>query len=357
MGMLEATEMKVSMTNMNKLIYAWVTLCLIIPTKLYSDTKLLNVSTTPLSSILISTRNSAPANIISLNSPIISAEITGRVLTIHSEAGTFVRKGEKLASLDCESYLLAKKQADAALKVSETQLSLAKKQLVRNQRLVKNGTIPQEIFERTESTQQTSLADIAVKKAIIESAKLTIKRCSIRAPFAGQITQRIVQQGQLVLPGTPLFQLMQDEALEIKAKLSATAIEEVKKSRIIEFVAGEKRIKTSIRSIIQTIDETTRTQEVRLSLPDDTQLAAGLSGRLEWSNGDLKIPTEYIQRKGQNLGVMIAEDIVDGTAKAKFVVLENALEGQPASIKLPQKTAIIIKNQYRVSDGQRISIQ
>ena len=92
-------------------------------------------------------------------------------------------------------------------------------------------------------------------------------------------------------------------------------------------------------------------------LPESSQLAAGLSGRIEWSDGNLQLPTEFIQRKGQNLGVMIAEDIVDGTAKAKFIVLKNAIEGQPVSIDLPPETAIINKNQYRVSDGQLISIQ
>ncbi len=355
--MLETLQMNALTTNMNKLIYLLAVLCVIASTNLYSDTKLLNVSIVTLSSILITTKNSAPANIISLNNSTISAEITGRAVTIHTETGSFVRNGEKLASLDCRSYILAKKQADAALKVAKTQLNLTKKQLIRNQRLIKNGTIPREIFEKTEAAQQSSLADIELKKAVIENALLTIKRCSIKAPFSGQITQRMVQQGQLVLPGTPLFQLMQDQALEIKANLPETAIEKLKGTNSIEFVFNEKRIKTSIRSIIQNIDETTRTQEVRLSLPESTQLAAGLSGRLEWSDGYLQIPTEYIQRKGLNLGIMIAEEIIDGTAKAKFVALKNAIEGQPASIDLPQETAIINKNQYRVSDGQLISVQ
>jgi RND family efflux transporter MFP subunit len=327
------------------------------PYKIYGENKLLNVSIVPLSSVLISTKNSAPANIISINHSTLSAEITGRVNSINSEAGSFVRKGEKLASLDCRSYLLAKKQAEAALKVAETQFNLAKKQLVRNQRLIKNGTIPRELFERTEATQQTSLADIELKKASIENTELTIERCTIKAPFSGQITQKIVQQGQLVLPGTALFQLMEDAALEVKADIPVTSINEVKGAKLIEFVSGEERIKTSIRSIIQNVDVTSRTQEVRLSLPDSTHLAAGLSGRIEWSSGNLQIPTEYIQRKGQNLGIMIAEDIVDGTGKAKFIALKNAIEGQPANIDLPQQTAIINKNQFRVSDGQLISIQ
>ena len=133
--MLETTYMNPSTIKINLSKYVLLILCILTPYKIYGENKLLNVSIVPLSSVLISTKNSAPANIISINHSTLSAEITGRVNSINSEAGSFVRKGEKLASLDCRSYLLAKKQAEAALKVAETQFNLAKKQLVRNQQL------------------------------------------------------------------------------------------------------------------------------------------------------------------------------------------------------------------------------
>lgn len=321
------------------------------------DKKLTSVNVTPLSKILVTTKNSAPANIISLNNSTISAEITGRALKIHAEAGDLVEEGQELVSLDCRSYTLAKKQADAALKVASTQLDLAKKQLKRNRRLIKNGTIPREIYDRTEAAEKTSLADIELKKAAIETSLLAIDRCSIKAPFAGQITKRKVQQGQLVMASTPLFQLMQNDTMEIKTNISASDVTKLKNSPQLEFVAGDSRFKATVRSIIQTIDESTRTQEVRLSLSNGSKVAAGLSGRVEWSSNELQIPAEYILRKNAQLGVMVAEDIVEGTGKARFVALNNAIEGQPVVTNLPANTAIISKNQFRVNDGELISIQ
>ncbi len=315
------------------------------------------VGITPLSLILVSTKNSAPANVISLNNSTISAEITGRALNIYAEVGEVVKKDQKLVSLDCRSYTLAKKQADAALKVAKAQLDLAKKELIRNQRLIKKGTIPRELFDRTEANQQTALADIEVKKAVIETSNLAIDRCTIRAPFAGQITQRMIQNGQLVVAGTPLFQLMQSDKMEITSKLSPADIKKLADTSKLEFVAGDTRFKAQLRSVIQTIDQASRTQEVRLSLPATETIAAGLSGRIEWNDKSKKLPTEYIQRRNGNLGVMIAEDIVEGTGKARFIPLKNAIEGQPAEIELPANTAIINKNQFRIADGQTIQIQ
>ncbi len=317
----------------------------------------LTVSTKALSDLLISSTLSAPASIISLNHSVISAEITGRALSLEVETGDIVKKGQKLASLDCRSYSLARKQANAALKVAKTQVNYSRKQLTRNQNLVKKGIIPRDAFEKIEAGLLTARADINLKKASIETTDLAISRCQINAPFTGQITKRLVQQGQLVTAGTPLFRLMQTDSMEIKVKLSPNDALKLKKSPLLEFVAGDTKIKATVRSIIQTIDETTRTQEVRLSLPKNTQVATGLSGRLEWNDQKPQLPAEYIIRRGNQLGIMLANDIVEGIGKAKFHPLPKAQEGQPSAIDLPKNTSIITLNRYRIKDGDVIKIQ
>jgi RND family efflux transporter MFP subunit len=315
------------------------------------------VSAESLSELQISSTSSAPANIISLNHSTLSAEVTGQALKVEAETGDFVKEGQKLVSLDCRSYSLAKKQANAALKVARTQLNYSKKQLRRNQNLVKKGIIPRDAFEKIESGQLTAQADILLKKASIETADLAISRCNILAPFAGQITQRMVQKGQLVTAGTPLFQLMQTGRLELKAKLSPNDVAKLRKSPLLEFIAGNTKIKTTVRSIIQTIDEATRTQEVRLSLPPNTNVATGLSGRIQWRDQQTQLPAEYILRRGNKLGIMIADDVIEGIGKAKFHSLADAQEGQPATINLSNNTAIITLNRYRVKDGDAIKVQ
>ena len=318
--------------------------------------KPLQVTVRPLSSLLTHIKNSAPANVISLNHATISAEISGQVTTIYVEAGETVKKGERLASIDCRSYDLAHKQALAALKVAKTQFNLAKKQFVRNQGLVRQGTISREVFDQADAHQRTTLADIELKNIQIAIAKLAVSRCQILAPFSGQITQRMVQKGQLVMPATPLFHLLQTNSLEVKASLSPLELVSAKNAPDLEFVVANKRWKAKFRSVIQTIDETTRTQEVRLTLPENADVASGLSGRLEWRGSTPKLSADYVLRRGDHLGVMIVEASDKQNAKANFYPLDGAKEGQPAFIDLPLDTQIIDQNRYRVKDGQIIAI-
>lgn len=322
---------------------------------------LLSVTTKPLSSLLMSAENSAPANVVSLNHSTISAEITGRAMMIEGEIGDQVKKGKRLVTLDCRSYLLAKKQAEAGLHIAKTQLNYSSKQYKRNQNLLAKRIIPRETFEKAEAGKLSAIADIGLKNVAIETSKLAISRCNISAPFSGQITKRLVQQGQLVTAGTPLFKIMQKNKLEIKTQLSAAQVRMLDDSPILQFMIGDKQFKTVVRSIIQTVDEASRTQEVRLALPKgisgvNNRIAAGMSGRIVWSGKNQLIPAEYILRRNNQLGVMLAEDNVEGVAKAKFYPLPNASEGQAVEADLPESSAIIIKNRYRVQDGQQIKI-
>jgi len=352
--------MKIVGMNIIKLIIILITLEGLFASSVYAKTengKTLTVGITPLARLLSTAKHSAPANIISLNHSIISAEITGRALKILVETGNYVKQGQKLVELDCRSYILAKKQAKAGLRLTITQLNYAKKQFVRNQRLLKQGTIPRELYDKAEAAQLTELADIELKKTTIEATDLTIQRCQIKAPFSGQITKRMVQKGQLVTPGTPLLQLMQNNHREIKATLSPEELINLKEAKKISFSVGKKHYKSSIRSIIQNVDELTRTLEVRLRLPKGAKLAAGLSGRIQWNGNNRQLPAEFVIRRNNQLGVMIAEDIVEGIGKARYVPLPNAKEGQPVSITLPSSSAIITNNRYRVKDAELIKVQ
>ena len=330
---------------------------LLSPLNFATANELLVVAVQPVSKLLINVKNSAPANIISLNKSILSAEISGRVTNINAEAGDNVKKSNKLLSIDCSSYQLAKKQAIAALNVAKAQFNFATKQYKRNKLLVAKGTISRDLFEKAESNYLITVADIELKKAAIETANLAISRCNIFAPFSGQIIKRIIQKGQFVTTGSPLFEIIESNRIEVKTALSPNEVNEINNSLNLNFVANGIEATAKIRSIIAYIDEASRTQEVRLTLPSSSAFPAGLSGRLVWNSKEKKIPAEYIIRRASKLGIMIAEDVQEGVGTAKFYPLPNAQEGQAEIINLPADTFVITKNRFRVKDGQKIKIQ
>lgn len=320
-------------------------------------TDAIRVTTQALSELTFATEYSAPASVVSLNDSSISAEIQGRAMNIEAEVGNIVKRGQLLVSLDCRTYVNTKKQAEAALKLSKTQLNFSQKQYNRNQRLLKRGVVSRETFDLSESNLLTSRADISIKEVAVESADLAISKCKIYAPFSGQVTNKMVQQGQLVNPGSPLLQLLQTDKLEIEADLSPDELIKAKESRRLLFVTDTGEFTVTIRTVLQQLNSASNTQKVRLTgesmdsenSEDSVLSIAGLNGRLMWKDGTRKLPPEYLVRRKEQLGVMIAE-----ANTAQFRALSGAREGQPVKVNLPRSTQIIIVNRYSVEEGQAV---
>ena len=318
------------------------------------DVNAIRVTTKPLSELVFATEYSAPASVVSLNDSSISAEIQGRAIRIEAEVGDTIKRGKLLVELDCRNYKNTRKQAVAALNLSKSQLNFTQKQYNRNQRLLQRGVIPRENFDRSESELLTSRADILLKEVAIESADLAISKCKIYAPFTGQVTSKMVQQGQLINPGSALIQLLQTDKLEIEAELSPFELKKAQSSNRLQFIADSLELSVSIRTVLKQLSKTSNTQRVRLAVKDiDPDLIiSGLNGRLVWKDGSRKMPPEYMVRRGDKLGVMVAND-----GKASFHELNAAREGQPASVNLRSSSQIIIVNRYSVEDGQAVVIE
>lgn len=311
----------------------------------------LRVTTQPLSELEFITEYSAPATIVSLNDSSISAEVQGRALQINAEVGDQINKGSLIVELDCRNYTNNRKQALAALELSKTQRNLAQKQYNRNKRLLQRGVIPRETFDKSESDLSTSLADIELKQTSIDSAALSISKCKIYAPFTGQVTAKHVQQGQLISPGSPLIQLLQTDKLEVEADLSPDELTSAKKSPELLFSSGSSSQIVEIRQVIQQLDSASNTLRVRLSLPSNAAMIAGLNGRLKWQDGSRKIPSEYLVSRDEKLGIMLVSD-----GKATFHSLPDAREGQPAKVGLLSSTQVIIVNRFSAKEGEAVKV-
>lgn len=311
----------------------------------------IRVTTQALSELLFTSKYSAPATVVSLNDSNISAEIQARAIKINATVGEQIKKGQLLVELDCRNYINTKKQAEASLKLSKVRRDLAKKQLTRNTRLFQRGVLPRENFDVAESEVLSSSADIALKQTSIESANIAISKCKIYAPFNGQVTQKQVQQGQIVSPGTPLIRLLETDTLEVEAELSPPELDKAKESIQLHFVTRGQSRNVTLRTVIQQLNSTSNTQRIRLRIDSDVNIIAGLNGRLEWQDTARKIPPEYMVRRGEALGIMIEDDGV-----ARFHPLKDAKEGQPATVNLLGSSRVIIVNRYSAQDGQAVAI-
>ncbi len=326
--------------------------CTIFADEVSKSTKVI-VTVKPLSSLIFHAQINIAATVISLNKPIISAQVSAVVKKVYADIGDKLNKGDVLLALDCRDYEYALQQARAALRARKSQANFADKSYQRNQRLLKQSTIPQTTMDKSEADYLAIQADLISLKAQVKQAELAVERCQIKAPFAGEVTQRQVQKGQLVNIGTPLFEFMQSDHLQITAELSAQQVRDIQQADAIYFSANAKKTTIKLVKLVDLLKETTKTQTARFSFVQGNKFIAGTAGRVIWKAGQAKLPAAYISRRNGQFGVLTLQA---DKKTVHFVPLADVQEGQPVAIDLPLDTWIIDKGRINLKDKQVVSL-
>ncbi|MEA2239277.1 MAG: rane fusion protein multidrug efflux system [Thermoanaerobaculia bacterium] len=136
---------------------------------------------------------SAIGTVAAVNGVTLSADLPGVVEQISFDSGRTVGKGDVLVRLDTM-------QERAQLASAEAQRELTRVQLQRSQKLQAAGIAPKETLDRAG-------ADFKQAEAAIEEIRATIERKTIRAPFAGILGLRQINDGQSLASGAPIVSL------------------------------------------------------------------------------------------------------------------------------------------------------
>lgn len=308
------------------------------------------VRTAMLGEVMTSEHFSAPATVVSFNRPQIAAEVSGRILRLSPRVGETVAAGQALAEIDCRSYVQREKTMAAALARARSQWQFAKDQLDRARNLEKKNSISEELLQQRRTEVATSLAEVDTQTAQHQLAQIDVEHCGIKAPFEALVSKRLASEGSLASPGTPLLELVQLTQLEVAAELRADQAQALADIESAQFLYQGSQHPVKLRVLPPLIEEKNRTCEARLMFVNESA-PIGAAGRLLWQGRGKLVPAQYLVRREENLGIFIAHDHT-----AKFIVLPDAIEGQPARVELADEVPLITAGRQRLYDGDAIHV-
>jgi multidrug efflux system membrane fusion protein len=128
----------------------------------------------------------------------VMSQVSGEIIAIDFEEGSFVRQGQPLFHIDDRKYKANLKSAEADRDRCRAQLSIDQVQLERSQSLINKDYISKQEFETYLARVEQDKASIASAEAAIERAKVELEYCLIRAPFAGMVGKRLIDRGAVV---------------------------------------------------------------------------------------------------------------------------------------------------------------
>lgn len=134
--------------------------------------------------------------------PVLEVEVTskasGEILRLHVDVGDEIEPGALLAEVDPRDVRNVADQADADIEVALARMDIAERQMERSEELLANGVIS--IQEHESRTLEFANAQASLIKARTNSelAQLRLEDVIIRAPLAGTILVKNVEEGQVI---------------------------------------------------------------------------------------------------------------------------------------------------------------
>jgi RND family efflux transporter MFP subunit len=214
----------------------------------------------------------------------IAARAGGYLKRWYKDIGSRVEKGELLAELDTPETDQQLSQAMAARRQAASSLDLAKSTVDRWEALRKKDAVSQQELDERRSAYAQAGANLAAADANVERLRQIEGFKRIVAPFAGVITRRNVDVGDLVDPGAgsggrALFMLAQTDPLRVYVNVPQSSANLIRSGQKVVITQAELRGQSFEGKVVRTaasIDTATRSMQVEVSLPNpDGRLLPG----------------------------------------------------------------------------------
>lgn len=203
----------------------------------------------------------------------ISARASGYLRRWTKDIGSHVEKGDLLAEIETPEIDQQLSQAIAARQQAASSLDLAKSTVARWENLRKKDVVSQQDLDERRSALAQATANVAAADANVQRLKQTEGFKRVLAPFAGMITRRNVDVGDLIDAGSgrPLFLLAQTDPLRVYINVPQAYAQLIKAGQPVIVTQAElrdQRFQGEVARTSGSIDSATRMMQVEVSLPN-----------------------------------------------------------------------------------------
>jgi RND family efflux transporter MFP subunit len=281
----------------------------------------------------------------------LSARITATVAKLNADQGDAVKQGQVLAVLD-DRELDAKRDAaataretvarnvaaaKAAVAKAEAELELARVKFRRDQELLRAAYISQSAMDASAAALRSAEANLDSARAALAAresevrgvahearyAETVVSHTRISAPMDGIVVERLAEVGSTVVPGTPLFRLVDPATVWVAARIDESVV-----ARVSVGLRAEIRLRTGetlpgrVARIARQSDAATRELEVNVAFEsppahfviDQEATVAVLAGE----ERGVVVPASALVENAGKRGVLVVAD-----ARARFRPVET----------------------------------
>jgi RND family efflux transporter MFP subunit len=326
-------------------------------------------------------------------SAVVSSRIVATILAVRVKAGDPVAPGDPLVVLDAQASTELTRQASAAAVAAEKALAQARTAMAAAEAEHKlaaawHGRITA-LYARDSATGQerdeaearlataqahvagatagieAADASLASARAAARAAEATESLATVRAPFAGLVTERLTDPGNLAAPGVPLLRIESGGARQVVARVDeARAVHldvgdrvEVSIEAAEDPSARETIVEGRVSEVARTIVADQRAFAVKVVLPPGVTARTGTFARVLFPGATrraLFVPADAVRRQGQVASVFMVEE---GVARLRLVQTGAVLsQGVEVLAGLEAGESVVTAPPLGLADGTPVAV-
>ncbi len=297
----------------------------------------------------------------------ISARASGYLKRWTRDIGSRVQKGELLAEIETPEIDQQLSQAVAARQQAAAAHSLARSTSERWEALRKKDVVSQQDLEERRGAVAQAAANLAAADANMQRLRQTEGFKRVLAPFAGVITRRNVDVGDLIDAGSggggrALFMLAQTDPLRVYINVPQAYAQLVKAGQQVVVTQAELRDQSFRGEIARTsgaIDASTRMMQVEVALPNkDGALLPGAYVQVSLplaASRSLTIPANALLFRAEGSQVAVVD--AQGHVRLRTIVLgRNYGEAMEVLDGLTDTDRLVLNPSDSLADGDQVTI-
>jgi HlyD family secretion protein len=303
----------------------------------------------------------------------VSPKITGILEELYADQGDWVKKGQLLAKLDAvelrarEAAAQAAKnraqkdlaRAQADLGKAQANLGLAQSNYQRDLEVFKPGYISQAAFDTTKAQLKVAESEVNAFQASVTALGAAVKQAEsethaaaalhgytrIVAPMDGLITVRKAEVGTTLVPGSPIFQMVDPDQIWMAAWIDQALVAQLRAGQPAKIMLRSGREFTGqVARLNQEGDTVTRELEVDVKFDKlPKPLVIGEEGQVEINTGHQTaavVPLSAIIAKDGGKGLLVADNGILGFRKVVLGLQDGARTAVTEGLKVGELVVV-----------------
>jgi len=315
---------------------------------------------------------------------VLGAEISGTVRRISVKEGDHVRRGQVLALIDSrvqqaqleaaaagiEESSQGIAQVQQALQAAQADRKFAEATFKRYQALLAKKSVTQQEYDDAETRYKAAVANEMAMQAKLKqmearrqqaqaqhaSAATVFSYSRIVSPIDGVVTVKAVDEGTLVMPGTPIITVESTGRYRLEASLPERFLGQVRIGEKVPVTIGSQQAEGRVVEVVPAADPSTRTFIAKVQLPPNCNCQSGQYGSVDFTIGTenrMLVPANALIQRGELEGVFVISP--EGIAHYRLVKTGRAFGDQMEVLSgLDDGDRVAISKTSQLSDGVRV---